>query len=216
MPTGFMPHSISLFLLLCAAALPAAAGDVALVGVIGNKAAILSVDGAAPKAVRVGQRWQDISVLAVEHDQATLEIGGKKRVLQRGQLFGASPSGDRQSATIPADERGHFLAEGAVNGVPVRFVVDTGATVVALPAADANRIGLDYRRGARGTTQTANGPVSVYQVRLESVRVGGIELQNVDGIVIESGLPVPLLGMSFLNRMEMRREGQTMTLTRRF
>ena len=94
--------------------------------------------------------------------------------------------------------------------------LDTGATVVALPASEANRIGLKYRGGAVGTTQTANGPVAAYQVRLDSVRVGSIELTGVEAIVIESGLPVPLLGMSFLNRTEMKREGQTMVLTRRF
>jgi aspartyl protease family protein len=95
-------------------------------------------------------------------------------------------------------------------------VVDTGASVVALPAADAERIGLKYRGGARSTVHTANGPVTAYQVRFDSVRVGGIELQGVEGVVIESGLPVALLGMSFLNRTDMKREGQLMILTRRF
>ena len=216
MTTGFMAHSISVFLLLCAAAGPAAAANVALVGTIGDKAAIVSVDGGAPKAVRVGQKWQEISVVAVEQDRATLEIAGKRRVLQRGELFGAAAPGGKQTAKLSADDRGHYFAEGAVNGATIRFVVDTGATVVALPAAEADRIGLDYRSAPRGMTQTANGPVSVFQVRLDTVRVGSIELSGVDAIVIERGLPVPLLGMSFLNRTDMTREGQTMTLVRRF
>jgi aspartyl protease family protein len=75
---------------------------------------------------------------------------------------------------------------------------------------------IDYAKGQRGTTQTAGGPTAAYLVTVESVRVGGVELQNVEIIVIEQGLTVALLGNTFLNRMEMRREGQTMTLTKRF
>src|SRR3954469_7149878 len=145
MATGFMPHFIAVLLL--AAALPAAAQNVALVGVIGDKAAILAIDGGEPKAVKVGQKWHGVSVLAVAGEAATIEIGGKKRVLARGQHFGAAATSDRQVATLAADERGHFFADGAVNGITVRFLVDTGATSVTLPAAEANRMGIDYRKG---------------------------------------------------------------------
>jgi len=195
----------------------AAAADVALVGVIGDKAAVLAVDGGDPKTVRVGQTWKGIAVLSVEKDRATVEIEGRKRVLVQGQHYrsGAAAS-DRQHVTLAADTRGHFVADGAVNGTPVRFLVDTGATTIALPGRDAMRLGLDYRKGERGITNTANGTVTVYRVRLDSVRLGPIELNSVEGIVIEHGLDIALLGMSFLNRVEMKRDGQTMTLTRRF
>ena len=108
------------------------------------------------------------------------------------------------------------MADGQINGGAVRFVVDTGATAIALPAGDASRLGIDYRKGQVGVTQTANGQAPAYLVRLNTVRIGGIELHNVEAIVIEQGLPVALLGNSFLNRVEMRREGATMTLTRRY
>jgi aspartyl protease family protein len=98
----------------------------------------------------------------------------------------------------------------------VRFLVDTGATSIALPAADARRLGIDFRNAPRGITQTANGPTQTYLVRLDTVRVGGIELNMVDAVIIEQGLPIALLGMTFLNRVEMRREGSTMTLIRKF
>ncbi len=214
MATGFMLRIIAIFLALAAAA-PAKAQSVSLVGVIGNQAAILSLDGGAPKTVKVGQTWSGVSVLAVEKDQATVEMRGQRRVLSRGQFFGA-PASDRQSAVISPDSGGHYFAQGAVNGVPVRFLVDTGATAVSLPAADAQRIGIDYRKGERGLTKTANGVVAVWRVRLDTVRLGAIELAGVEGVVIESGLDTPLLGMSFLNRTEMNRDGQTMTLTRRY
>ncbi len=216
MATGFMLRIIAL--LACCACGTAGAADVALVGVIGDKAAVLAVDGGAPKTVRVGQKWNGIAVLSVHKDRATVEVDGVKRTLALGQHHRgvALQSSGRQSVTLAADRSGHFIADGAINGLPVRMVVDTGATMVALPGAEADRMGIDYRKGERGLTQTANGTVAVFRVRFDSVKVGAIELQGVDGIVIERGLPVVLLGMSFLNRIEMRRDGDGMTLVRRF
>lgn len=199
------------------AAAPAAALDLTLVGTFGDKAAILVLDRGEPRTVRIGQKIGAATLVSVERDRATVEIDGKRRVLVRGQTWSTSggPAG-RQTAVLAAGPGGHFVAEGQVNGGAVRFLVDTGASAVALPAADARRLGIDYRKGQRGITQTASGPAPVYLVKLDSVRVGAIELHEVDGIVIEQGLPIALLGMTFLNRVEMKREGQTLTLTRRF
>jgi aspartyl protease family protein len=215
MATVFMPHFIALLLLVLSGA--AAAADVALIGVIGDKAAVLALDGGNPKTVKVGQKWNGIAVISVNKDQATVEIAGKRRVLVRGEHYrSAAAVSDRQSVTLSADMRGHFVTEGAVNGNPMRFLVDTGATMVSLPAADAQRLGIDYRKGARGLTKTAGGIVEVYRVRLDRVTLGSIEMTGVDAIVIEQGLDIALLGMSFLNHVEMRRDGQTMTLIQRF
>jgi aspartyl protease family protein len=217
MPTGFMTHFIAL-LLLFSASFGARAVDVALIGMLGEKAAVFAVDGGEPKAVKVGQKWRGISLLSVERDQATVEIDGKQRVLKIGQHYrtATTASSDRQSVTLAADPRGHFVSQGSINGNPVRFLVDTGASTVALPAAEAQRLGIDYRKGERGFTNTAGGVVPVYRVRFDSVKLGSIELSGVDGIVIEQGLDIALLGMTFLNRVEMKRDGQTMVLTRRF
>jgi aspartyl protease family protein len=217
MPTGFMPHFIALLLML-SASFGARAVDVALIGMLGEKGAVFAVDGGEPKAVKVGQKWRGISLLSVERDQATVEIDGKQRVLKIGQHYrtATAASSDRQSVTLAADPRGHFVSQGSINGNPVRFLVDTGASSVALPAAEAQRLGIDYRKGERGFTSTAGGLVPIYRVRFDSVKLGSIELSGVDGIVIEQGLDIALLGMSFLNRVEMKRDGQTMVLTRRF
>lgn len=210
-------HFIALPLLFLLASLKAAAADVSLLGTFDTKAAVLSIDSGAPKTVKVGQTFGGVTLIAVEKDRATIEVEGKRRVLLRGQTWSSSASASgRQSVTLAAGPGGHFLAEGAVNGGTVRFIVDTGATVIALPASDAVRLGLDYRKGQVGTTQTAAGPAPAYRVRFDTVRVGGIELNNVEGIVIEKGLNVALLGMSFLNRVEMRHEGDRMTLIRRY
>lgn len=217
MATGFMPNFIALLLLL-ACALPARAADVALIGVIGDRAAVIAVDGGEPKTIRLGQTWNGIKVIAVAKTQATVEMEGKQRVLQLGQHHrGAPPADTRQTVTLSADARGHFFTEATVNDQPMRFVVDTGASVVVLSGADAGRLGLDYRKGKRAAMQTANGATTGYFVKLDRIRVGGIELSSVDAVVLEEGLgSFGLLGMSFLNRVEMRRDGEKMELIRRF
>jgi aspartyl protease family protein len=216
MATAFIARQCSA-LALALAAFGAAASEVSFVGAIGDKAAILVIDGGVPRTVKLGQKVGDVTVLEVERERAVLDIAGERRVLQRGQLYQAlDGASDRQRTVLAADTRGHFIAEGAINGGPVRFVVDTGATVVALPAREAVRLGIDYRKGRTGTTLTAGGVVPVYRVTLDRVKVGGIELLAVEGLVIEQGLDMALLGMSFLSRVEMRNEGQTMTLIRRY
>jgi aspartyl protease family protein len=212
-----MRHFICLSLLVGAAAI-AASDDVALIGVIGDKAAVLAIAGGEPKTVKVGQTWSGVTVVAVTREHATIEIEGKRRELTLGQHYRNSEpvASSRESVTLAADSRGHFFAEAAVNNIPMRFVVDTGASAVVLSVADASRLGIDWRKGARRTMQTANGTTTGYLVKLDKVRVGAIELHDVDGVVVEQGMGVGLLGMSFLNRLDMRRDGDTMTLIRRF
>jgi aspartyl protease family protein len=220
MATGFMRVLSILPCLALACAASAGPSDVALIGVIGEKAAVLAVDGGEPKTLKLGQRWNGITVVAVDKSRAVIEVEGVKRVLALGQHYrGAQSAGTgpgRQSVTLAAGPSGHFVADGTINGVALRFMVDTGATYIALPGPQADALGIDYRKGSRGVTQTANGPVAAFRVRFDTVKVGGIEINGVDGIVIEKGLPVALLGMSFLNRVDMRREGDVMTLVRRF
>jgi aspartyl protease family protein len=216
MPTGFIDRYSSALALLLAVT-PAWALDVQLIGTFGDQAAVLSIDGGEPKTVRAGQKFGPVSVISVGKDRATVDIEGKRRTLVRGEHYTSkNASDDRQSAVLAADARGHFHADGAINGGSMRFILDTGATSIALPAADAVRLGLDYRKGRPATIHTANGPAPAWRVKLDSVRVGGIELQNVDALVLEQGLDVALLGMSFLNRVEMFRSGDSMTLKRRF
>jgi aspartyl protease family protein len=214
-----MRHFISVFLIAACCARPGAAraAEVALIGTIGDKAAVLALDGGDPKTVKVGQTWNGIAVISVERERATVEIDGKRRLLMQGQHYrSAAAVSDHPSVTLAADTAGHFLSDGSVNGMPIRFLVDTGASMIALPGAEAERMGLDYRKGQRGFVQTAGGRVATYTVRLDTVRVGSIELAGVDAVVIEQGLSVALLGMTFLNRVDMRRDGQTMILMRRF
>jgi aspartyl protease family protein len=204
-------------LTLAALGMPALAADVTLVGLIGAKA-IVVIDGGAPRTLAPGQKTAEgVALLGTEKDAATFEIDGKKRTLRMGQAYSVGTRAGRQNVTLSADPRGHFVAAGSINGGSVRFLVDTGATFVSLPAAEARRLGINYLQGQRGELQTANGVAVAYRVKLDSVRIGDIEVNNVEAVVNENGATgVTLLGMSFLNRMEMQRDGQSMTLTKRY
>ena len=209
-----MRHSISVLLFLACGA--AAAADVALIGVIGDKAAVLAIDGGEPKTVKIGQTWRGVTVVSVERGAASIEVDGKRRVLKMGQHYRSSVAeSTREVVTLAADTRGHFFADGMINNRPVRFLLDTGASMVTIPASDARRLGIDYLKGERALMKTAAGNVTVYRVRLDAMRIGAITASGVEAGILED-LEVPLLGMSFLNRVEMRRDGDTMTLTRRF
>ena len=149
---------------------------------------------------------------------AVLEIDGKRESLDMGQHFASSASADgaRALVNLSPDSNGHFMAEGMVNGAHIRFMVDTGATLVSIPIAEAARLGIDYQKGRPGYAILADGRrVASWRVMLDSVTVGDVTLLNVEGAVGQ-GSGTPLLGMSFLNRMEMRREGQNLTLTKRY
>ncbi len=205
----------SLWLLLAGAA---NAAEVNVIGLFPNKAVVV-IDGGAPRVLTVGQKpVEGVTLISTDRESATLDIDGQKKTLRIGQHHaGPAPAPPSQSATLTADSRGHFVVDGQINGGPVRFLVDTGATTIALSSGDAARLGIDYRKGLPGMMGTANGMATAYALKLDTVRVGDIVLNNVDAAVMEGNpMPFALLGMSFLNRMEMKREGQTMVLIRRF
>lgn len=207
-----------LALLLCGAAL-AHAAEINVIGLMSGKA-VLVIDGGKPRTLSVGQTTPEkVRLISATSEEAVVEVGGERRRLTLGDRISmGSGRAGAQSTTISADARGHFITTAAVNGISLRFLVDTGASVVTLSAADARRAGVSYLKGPRGLLQTANGVVSAYRVKLDTITLGPITLHNVDGVVIDNDMMggVALLGLSFLNRTEMRRDGDTMTLTRRY
>jgi aspartyl protease family protein len=197
------------------------AADISLIGIFGSKATFM-VGGGKPRTLAVGQTSQEqIRLLSVGADNAVIEYGGQRQTLHMGnQRIGAS-HGDSGAARVllTGDAKGHFLTTVVVNGVSMQFLVDTGATSVTISAADAKRANLQYSTAERVIMQTANGITSAYKVKFDTVKVGDITLNNVDGTVLEGnalGGRFGLLGMSFLSRTDMKREGDTLTLTKRF
>jgi aspartyl protease family protein len=199
-------------------ATPAFAQSVSMSGSLGGKA-LLIIDG-TPRTVATGATVQGVKLIAVSGNDATVEVNGKRQVLVLGGAqvnlgSGAADPGGSQ-IVLTAGSGGHFFTAGAINGKAVRFLVDTGATFVSLGAAEAERLGIDYRKGQRTASNTANGPIVAYRVSLASVRVGTVELYNVDALVSQMPLEPMLLGNSFLTRFQMKRENDTMTLVKRF
>lgn len=182
--------------------------------------AVLVIDGGRPRTLSVGQASPEgVKLISADSASAVVEIAGRRQALSMGQTtsYAASAASGSGKTVLTADSGGHFVAIGSINGVSVRFVVDTGATFIAMSSHEAKRLGLSYIRGEKGLTTTANGQVLTYKVRIDTVRVGDITLHGVDGAVLEGpNPPIVLLGMSFLNRLEMRRDGDSMTLTKRY
>lgn len=204
--------------LLAAAAGAHAASSVMLTGTIGSRA-ILIVNGAPPKTVAVGETFQGVKLVSLQAEQAVVELEGKRVNLRMDtpvSIGGGGGTGGGNRIVLPADSRGHFMTQGAINGRTVTFMLDTGATSIALSAADAQRIGLDYSKGQRVQMNTANGVSSGYKLRLQSVRVGDVEVYDIDAIVSPQPMPFVLLGNSFINRFSMRRDADQMVLEKRY
>jgi aspartyl protease family protein len=191
--------------------------SVTLIG-LADATAILVIDGSKPRMLRVGQARAGVRLISVRNDLAIVEVDGERRELPLGGQFYSPPkSGAGSSVTLSPNGNGHYITRGSINGASVRFLVDTGASMVSMDASHARSAGINYLEGRKGLASTANGVVEVYVVKLDTVQVGNILLTNIDGIVhANTDLPVVLLGMSFLNRLDMRRENNNLTLKRRY
>jgi aspartyl protease family protein len=198
----------------------AIAQSVTLSGMLGGKA-LLIVDGAPPKAVAAGQTHQGVKVVSTQGDQAVLEFGGRQYPMRVGDAPASvvTKGGDTGSGTriiIAASSGGHFLSQGQINGRSVQLVVDTGATSVSISVDDAQRIGLNYRSGQEVRLATANGMTQGWRIKLNSMRVGDVEVYNVDAVVTPGAMPFVLLGNSFLTRFQMTRDNDQLVLVKRY
>ncbi len=211
--------SLSLAAIGLALSLPAHATRVSIVALFNGKA-MVAINSAAPKMLNEGDKTPEgVKLISADSNKAVLEIDGKRETLELGQgvaTGGVQASSGNASVTLTADARGHFVVTGAINGKPVRFVVDTGATMLAMSADEARRLGIRYEQGTKAFASTANGVTPVFKVTLDSVKVGDITLHGVDAMVNPQPMPVILLGNSFLNRVSMNREGSSMVMTKRF
>jgi aspartyl protease family protein len=202
---------LAAFLAAILLAAPAWATGVMVLSVAQDRADLL-VNGTVIRQLRSGQTSPEgVHLVSATPRGAVIEIDGRQHALSLGQSNVAA-------AVLTADPLGHFRVTAFINGHAVPVMVDTGASYVSMSSDDARQLALDYRRGQRVALQTANGRIDAWRINLASVRVGDITVHNVDGVVAEAGREVtgtPVLGMSFLNLVEMQRRGNTLTLTRR-
>jgi len=193
-----------------------ASAQVQLNGMLGARSALLLIDG-RPRTLEIGASVAGVKLLGLEDGRATVEVDGRRQVLvlgaQPGRVLGsqAGPAAAPQ-IVMPMGPGGHFTTMGLINGQTTSFLIDTGATSVAISQMEAEKLGLRYMYGQRIVTQTANGVVPAFKLQLSSVRIADIEVHDVDAIVIPGQLGHVLLGNSFLNRFQMRRDNEQMTL----
>lgn len=207
--------TIALLAALWLAPLSAQAQTVALGGILGTKA-LLIVNNSAPRGVAAGESHQGVKVVTVGKDEAVVEIAGSRRTLQLGEapVSVGSKSGGRR-VVLTADSRGHFVNSGTINGSTMQYMVDTGASTVAIGRPDADRMGLNYLGGQPVRMNTANGITQGWRMKLDSVRIGDVEVFGIEAIVTPQSMPFVLLGNSFLTEFQMTRTNDQMVLEKR-
>jgi aspartyl protease family protein len=206
-----------LFLVLCAAT-ALAMPDVRVVGLFKDRAVVLI--GGTQRTLRVGQTSPEgVKLVAADSESALLEYDGERFTgLLDGRVSSRSKVPAPEEVQIWRNPQGLYATTGSINGLPVSMLVDTGATQVAMNAAQARRLGIDYRVvGSPAAITTASRMEPAWAVKLDTVKVGSIELRNVEGVVLEGAQPqTVLLGMSYLGRLEIHNDGSLLTLQRKY
>jgi len=213
-----LPRFLFALLLSMLAATAAAVTKVTVVGLF-KDTAIVVIDGTR-QLLRSGDTSPEgVTLVSADSKEAVLEIDGEqKRYGLGGQIGGTYKKPDQVSVRIWPTPNRMYAVLGSINGYPVDFIVDTGATLVSLSGQQARRLGIDYRVvGTPSQSSTASGIAKIYLVNLDRVKVGDIELRNVGGAVHDGDFPpATLLGMSFLSRLNMRQDGQVLELQTKY
>ena len=209
------PYTLALLLIALGTGAAQAQTAVALAGILGSKA-LLVVNGSAPRGIATGETHQGVRVISVEKEQALVEVDGARRSLRLGEapVSVGSRTGGRR-VVLMADARGHFINTGMINGTRMQYMVDTGASTVAIGKPDADRMGLQYTKGQPVQMSTANGVAQGWLIRLDSVRIGDVEVYGVEAVVTPQGMPYVLLGNSLLGAFQMTRTNDQLVLEKR-
>ena len=195
-----------------------AAGDVRVVGLFSGRAVLL-VDG-QQRLLKQGQTSPEgVQLISATSKEAVLLIDGQEVTARLdGRVSARKRTPEVNEVQVWRDTAGMYTTVGSINGLPVTFLVDTGATAVAMNANQARRLGIDYRvTGRQSGVTTASGVEHAWAVTLDTVKVGDLELHNVGAVVLEGAHPATtLLGMTFLGRLEINNDGQLMTLRKKY
>lgn len=188
-----------------------------IVGLFKDMAVIRA--GGGEKLLKVGETTpQGVTLVSASSREAIVAWKGTRHTLGLSkQVAGQYAEAQVSEVSIPADSLGQYRIRGAINNHYVDFLIDTGASVVAISSAQADALGINYKQGTRGSVQTAQGNAESYFMNLQQVTVAGITAHNVQAAIITGNYPVDiLLGMSFLRQVSIRESSGVMTLVQNF
>ena len=217
---GTLNRTLQTLLLVVASTLSFAAVDgITVIGLFKDRV-VLSIGG-KQRLLRSGQTSPEgVTLVTADSNGAILEIDGQRSRHSLGSRIGTAfgPPPQQPAVRVWPTAQGMYAVVGSINGFPVNFLIDTGATLVAMSRREAKRLGIDYLvRGDSSWVTTASGKVKAYYVVLDRVKVGDIALNRVKAAVLDSDYPSEvLLGMSFLSRLDMRREGSHLELRKKY
>ena len=216
---GTMPKALSAVLIILLNVSTAWA-DVSKIIVLGlfNDMAVLDIDN-KQRILKAGKTSpEDVTLISASSKVAVLEVHGIQEEYFLGNHIGShyvSPPKQPKVSLWPT--KGMYLTPGSINGFSVDFLVDTGASAIALNAPTAKRLGIDYVKGEVIGVKTASRIEKAYRIMLDQVQVGQIKLHNVSAMVLDGPEPArALLEMSFLGQLDMERSGERMDLKQKF
>ena len=203
-------------ILIVATQISAAEPMVRVMALFSNKA-MLQING-KNHILKKGQNLNGVTLLSANGRAATIRFdnGLEKSLGLNQSIQQAYKKPVTNKMTLYANRSGMFMTGGRINGQTTKFMVDTGATYVALSSTEADKLNLEFKSAPKVKLQTANEVASGWLINLESVKVGEIQVPQVKAVVMEGDTPHVLLGMSFLQHLKMERNGTAMTLEQKF
>lgn len=180
--------------------------------------AVLVING-KQRLLKQGQTSPEgVTLLESNSQRAILLVDGMRLTLGLSDHISASfQAAEKAEVRIPRADNGHYYVSGYINGRPVDFMVDTGASAIAMNMHDAQRLGVNFRRGVKGSASTAGGIVDAYHVDIDKLSIGNITVHQVRATVVIGHFPVQvLLGNSFLSQIEMSEEAGVLVMRKKY
>lgn len=207
-------------LLVCIPAFCSAVAFAANVEVLAlfKGAALLKIDGREHMLKAGKTSPEGVLLVSATTKEAVVEIRGKRQGLGLSQnISGAYEQPEFREYTVPMNGNGQYMTMASINGHVIEVQVDTGANTIALSRQHADQLGINYQQGQQSRGVTAGGVVNSWSIMLDSVDVGGIAVPNVQASVLDGNFPVKvLLGMTYLQHVEIRKAGDSLHLKQRY
>ena len=194
-----------------------AAPEIIASGLFKDKA-LLTIDG-KPRLLKVGASSPEgVKLLSSDSQRANILVGGQTLTLNLSERISTAFKKPKFSEVkIPRSRNGHYFTAGAINGRSAKFMVDTGATAIAMNINEARRLGIDLRQAKAGMSSTAGGMVETFRVVLDKVSVGNVTLHSIPASVIKGDFPEQiLLGNSFLSKVEMTEQSGVLVFRKKY